>query len=188
MTPRIVSAATEFGHCLAIITDWGLAQLLIGPGEEKFREPINDAISKHGRAHPKDETLTLSAEEFRYHPKSLRGIIPSECIGPDGSLRLNLRGTPFQLAVWRALLEIPAGETVTYGTLARTIGRHQSHRAVANAVGANPVPVFVPCHRVIRNDGTLGGYSLGLDLKRRLLEYEASTARRPASAQASPQP
>jgi methylated-DNA-[protein]-cysteine S-methyltransferase len=69
------------------------------------------------------------------------------------------KGTPFQEKVWTELCRIPKGETITYKELARRIGHPRAIRAVANAVGANPTPVLIPCHRVIRTDGSLGGYS-----------------------------
>lgn len=81
-------------------------------------------------------------------------------------------GTPFQKAVWGALVGIPFGETRTYGQLATELGRPGSARAVGAANGANPLPIVVPCHRVIGADGSLTGYSGGLELKRRLLELE----------------
>lgn len=70
-----------------------------------------------------------------------------------------LKGTPFQKKVWAGLLKIPKGKTVTYKKLAKMIGRPRAVRAVANAVGANPCAPYIPCHRVIRSDGGLGGYS-----------------------------
>jgi O-6-methylguanine DNA methyltransferase len=85
---------------------------------------------------------------------------------------LDLRGTPFQLRVWRALCEIPFGETRSYAELARRIRSPLAVRAVGAANGANPVPIIVPCHRVIASDGGLGGYGGGLEAKRRLLAFE----------------
>jgi methylated-DNA-[protein]-cysteine S-methyltransferase len=82
-------------------------------------------------------------------------------------------GTPFQCRVWRALQEIPYGETVTYGELARRIGRPPASRAVGAANGQNPISVVVPCHRVVGADGTLTGYGGGIERKRFLLELEA---------------
>jgi methylated-DNA-[protein]-cysteine S-methyltransferase len=83
----------------------------------------------------------------------------------------SLKGTPFQKSVWSALTKIPKGKTLTYKELAKKIGKPKAVRAVANAVGANPCAPSIPCHRVIRSDGTLGGYSGvgGVKTKRALL-------------------
>ncbi len=85
---------------------------------------------------------------------------------------LDLRGTDFQLRVWRALVDVPFGETRTYGELARGIGRDGAQRAVGAANGANPLPIVVPCHRIVAARGKLGGYTGGLGVKRRLLAHE----------------
>ena len=87
---------------------------------------------------------------------------------------LDLRGTPFQREVWDALLEIPPGRTLTYREVAEQVGRPTSYRAVAQACGANPVGIVVPCHRVVGSDGTLTGYAGGLHHKQELLEAEGS--------------
>ena len=87
---------------------------------------------------------------------------------------LDLRGTEFQLACWRALVAIPYGETRTYADIARAVGRPQGFRAVGMANNRNPVAIVVPCHRVIASDGTLCGYGGGLDVKRKLLELEGA--------------
>jgi len=81
-------------------------------------------------------------------------------------------GTPFELEVWEALRRIPYGETRSYGDLARQLGRPNASRAVGRANGANPIPIVVPCHRVIGSDGSLTGFGGGLDAKMRLLEIE----------------
>lgn len=85
-----------------------------------------------------------------------------------------LKGTTFQKKVWSALLKIPKGKTITYKELAKKIGKPKAIRAVANAVGVNPLTVIIPCHRVVRSDGTLGGYSGkgGMKTKRALLIKE----------------
>jgi len=87
---------------------------------------------------------------------------------------LDLRGTDFQLACWRALLAIPYGETRTYADIARAVRKPNAFRAVGMANNRNPVAIVVPCHRVIASDGTLCGYGGGLDLKRKLLELEGA--------------
>ena len=85
---------------------------------------------------------------------------------------LALQGTEFQLAVWNELLRVPYGDTITYAELARRIGRPSAIRAVGAANGANPIPVIVPCHRVIGSNGTLTGYGGGIERKQWLLALE----------------
>jgi len=92
------------------------------------------------------------------------------------SLPLQLEGTPFQTTVWSALQTIPYGATVSYGELARRIGRPSASRAVGAANGANPLPIIVPCHRVIGGDRSLTGFGGGLETKRFLLAFEAGIA------------
>lgn len=83
-------------------------------------------------------------------------------------------GTEFQQAVWSALREIPYGQTVRYGDIAAKIGKPAAARAVGQANGANSLPIFIPCHRVVAANGSLGGYSLGLEAKRVLLQLEGA--------------
>ena len=87
---------------------------------------------------------------------------------------MNLKGTKFQVKVWKYLRKIPKGKVKTYLEVAKAIGKPRAFRAVANAVGKNPYPPKIPCHRVIRSDGTLGGYSGkgGILKKRQLLKFE----------------
>lgn len=88
------------------------------------------------------------------------------------ALELAPQGTGFQRAVWRALQDIPFGETRTYGDVARAIGRPRASRAVGRATGANPIPIVIPCHRVVGSDGSLVGFGGGLDVKATLLAHE----------------
>ncbi len=81
-------------------------------------------------------------------------------------------GTPFQQSVWRALQQIPYGQTISYAQLAQSIGKPTAYRAVANVNGKNPFSIIIPCHRVVASDGSLGGYTGGLDKKRLLLGLE----------------
>ena len=92
----------------------------------------------------------------------------------DFDVPLDLRGTPFQRAVWDVLLKIPYGDSRSYAEVAGAIGRPTAHRAVGSANNANPIALIVPCHRVIAADGSLGGYGGGEDLKARLLAMERS--------------
>ena len=86
-----------------------------------------------------------------------------------------VEGTEFEREVWEALKGVPYGETRTYKWIAEKIGKPHAFRAVGNALGKNPIPVIFPCHRIIESDGSIGGYSSGIDIKRRLLEIEYYT-------------
>ena len=88
------------------------------------------------------------------------------------SIKLDPIGTEFQLTVWNKLLQIPYGETISYQELASRIGKKNASRAVGNANGKNPIPIIIPCHRVIRKNGSFGGYAGGLKVKKYLLELE----------------
>ena len=90
------------------------------------------------------------------------GVLPVDMSG----------GSNFQIAVWTAAREIPFGNTVSYGDAARMAGSPGAARATGSALGANPVPIIVPCHRVIRSDGSIGGFSIGVDIKTKLLDLE----------------
>ena len=96
----------------------------------------------------------------------------------DGRITVQPRGTLFQQRVWQALLTIPYGETVSYGEIARMVGC-RSAQAVGQAVGANPVALLIPCHRVIAAHGKIGGYEYGIEIKKRLLEVENILQKRP---------
>ena len=87
-------------------------------------------------------------------------------------LELRLKGTEFQISVWKALMSINFGEVTTYQAVAKAIGRPTAVRAVANAIGQNPISWLIPCHRIIHSDGRLGGYRWGVDIKKRLLLEE----------------
>jgi methylated-DNA-[protein]-cysteine S-methyltransferase len=98
----------------------------------------------------------------------------------DFDLPMEMRGTDFQRCVWAALCEIPYGETISYGELARWVGNPKASRAVGLANGRNPVAIVVPCHRVIGADGSLTGYGGGLERKVWLLEHEATHSHAPS--------
>jgi len=104
-------------------------------------------------------------------PERLRRYLAGERVDFPQALDLTA-GTPFQQQVWQTLLRIPAGETRSYGWVAAAIGRPRAARAVGQAVGANPINIIIPCHRVVGSDGSLTGYGGGLPLKQRLLDLE----------------
>ncbi len=124
------------------------------------------------QTHPPSDQVDWSPQPsaFPEAVEQLRAYFDGELTEFD--LTLDMRGTPFQRRVWRALTEIPYGETESYGELARRVGQPGAARAVGMANGHNPIAIIVPCHRVIGADGSLTGYGGGLDRKRTLLQLE----------------
>lgn len=149
----ILVAATEVGVCAVSIGD--------------DPEPLVHALEKRfSRA-----TLVGGDAQFERLMARVVGMVD----GGDGDpLPLDVRGTAFQIRVWEALTRVPKGATTTYAELAQAIGRPSSARAVANACGRNPVAVAIPCHRVVRTDGSLSGYRWGIERKASLLRREAA--------------
>ena len=120
-----------------------------------------------------------TASQGRHNPARCRHVIDQLGAYFDGhrksfDLALAPEGTPFQKRVWNALNDIPYGDTLSYSELAKRVDNPKGSRAVGSANGANPIPVVIPCHRVIAADGTLGGYAGGLHLKRYLLDLEGA--------------
>jgi O-6-methylguanine DNA methyltransferase len=155
--------ATPLGEFGAVLSPTGLSRLTF-PAEPFSRCEAWAQRWFVGCERSTDERrlATLSDQLTGYLTRSLG----------DLAVPVDLRGTPFQRRVWRALLDIPYGETRSYAEVAAAIGRPSAVRAVGFANGANPVPLIVPCHRVVGSDGTLTGYGGGLPLKQRLLELE----------------
>ncbi len=156
------SIATPDGVFTARFTEHGLAGLAF-PGSRAGRP-----ATAPGPASPATQTGWLKTTE-RALLAVLAGKKPKRLPPLDLSA-----GTAFQQAVWSALAAIPPGETRTYTAIAQAIGRPNAVRAVGGACGANPIPVLVPCHRVLAAGGRLGGFSGGLDWKRRLLAREGA--------------
>ena len=144
------------------------------------RLPGQQSIRPNPR-HLRDESLREGKKgiAFEHSPRRLRPYASELEEYFAGKRReftfpLDLRGTDFQLACWRALLAIPYGETRSYAAIARAVGKPNAFRAVGMANNRNPIAIVVPCHRVIASDGTLCGYGGGLDVKRKLLELEGA--------------
>ncbi|MEE8138562.1 MAG: methylated-DNA--[protein]-cysteine S-methyltransferase [Thermoanaerobaculia bacterium] len=156
---------SPFGSCLLAVTERGIC------GLEFLADRAPAAAADHLQAR-------WSEAELRRAPREtaalLRRIFSSASDRPAGPLHLMVQGTNFQLQVWQALLRIPAGAVITYGELARQLGRPQASRAVGGAVGRNPIAYLIPCHRVIRAVGGLGGYRWGRERKQALLAWEAA--------------
>ena len=137
------------------------------PGQQSIRPN-----PRHLRAEQNGFTFESAASLMRPYVNELEEYFDGK--RRDFSFPLDLRGTGFQLACWRALLAIPYGETRSYADIARAVGKPNAFRAVGMANNRNPVAIVVPCHRVIASDGTLCGYGGGLDIKRRLLQLEGT--------------
>lgn len=162
-TIRYAVGRCPLGCVLIAATDQGVCALLLG---EDHQALLTDLQRRFPRA-------TLTPAEPDLARTLTQAIDLVEEPSRDVRLPLDLRGTALQQRVWQALRRIPPGEQVTYGELARRIGKPGCARAVASACAANPIAVAVPCHRVVRSDGHLAGYRWGLERKRWLLEKES---------------
>lgn len=151
------------------------------PGQQTIRPNPRDLRSERGSESERSTTDRALNKVIRFE-ESERAVRPyarelEEYFAGqrrEFNFPLDLRGTEFQLTCWRALLQIPYGETRTYADIARAVGKPTGFRAVGMANNRNPVAIVVPCHRVIASDGTLCGYGGGLDVKRKLLELEGA--------------
>ncbi len=154
----------RWGKQLVAQTKLGVCAVLLGDNANTLREELKNAFKNSALIENKD------ALQANIHTVS-RGI---ESPLLPHQFSLDLHGTVFQQKVWRALQKIPAGQVISYSQLAAYIGQPKAVRAVAGACAANTIAVAIPCHRVVRNDGTLSGYRWGVERKRALLELEAS--------------
>lgn len=156
---------TLFGRCLIATTTRGICQLhFLDSSEDAKPETIIQGFLPNAAI-----KFDLSATQYLCDR-----IFNPETLKPEKSLTLVVKGTNFQIQVWRALLKIPFGEIATYQTIAKAIDRPTAARAVGSAIGKNPIAYLIPCHRVIRASGELGGYRWGIDRKTALLGWEAS--------------
>jgi len=142
------------------------------PGQQTIRPNPRDLRSEYKRSGEESVRFEESPDAMRPYVQELKQYFAGRRHKFD--FALDLRGTDFQLACWRALLAIPYGETRTYADIARAVGKDHAFRAVGMANNRNPVAIVVPCHRVIASDGTLCGYGGGLEVKRKLLELEGA--------------
>lgn len=159
---RYATADSPIGAVLVGETERGVCAVLLADGSDAAVE----ALAREFR----EATLTPD-EGVAEQAEAVVAYIAGGAL-PD--LPLDLRGTDFQRTVWTALAAVPAGSTVTYSQLAAAVGRPAARRAVAGACGDNHVSILVPCHRVVRGDGGLGGYKWGVERKQALLEREGA--------------
>ncbi|MCE9532531.1 MAG: methylated-DNA--[protein]-cysteine S-methyltransferase [Planctomycetes bacterium] len=162
MTIRFTVKECSLGSVLIAATEKGVCAIFLGDDPDFLAQNLQDRFRK-ARIVPGDT-------EFDKWVTEVVGLMEKPAIGLE--LPLDLRGTDFQLRVWEALREIPAGSTVNYTDIAKRIGRPTAARAVAQACGANPIAIVIPCHRVVRTDESLSGYRWGVERKAELLERE----------------
>lgn len=160
---RFAVGQCSLGAILVAQGSRGICAILLGDDPHQLVQDLQDRF-------PKARLLGGDAQ-FERLVATVVGFVEAPRIGLD--LPLDLRGTLFQQRVWEALRGIPAGTTASYADVARRIGAPGSVRAVASACAANPLAVAIPCHRVVRTDGSLSGYRWGVERKRRLLQREA---------------
>ena len=157
-TIRWTVVGSAVGPLLVATTSKGICRLTFDEGEEALHHEFPNAVL---------------VEDDGSMAELVRGVVAAvEQPKSAPELPIDVRGTAFQEAVWRELRRIPVGETRSYADIAAAIGQPGAVRAVGTANGANPIAVLVPCHRVIRSDGSLGGYAGGLERKKVLLEAE----------------
>lgn len=163
---RFAVGECSLGSILVAKSKKGVCAILLGDDPETLLRDLQDRFPK--------ARLIGGDASFEALVARVVGLIEAPGIGLD--LPLDVRGTAFQQRVWAALRDIPAGATVTYSDIAKKIGDPKSARAVAGACAANALAVAIPCHRVVRNDGSLSGYRWGIERKRALLERETKAA------------
>jgi AraC family transcriptional regulator, regulatory protein of adaptative response / methylated-DNA-[protein]-cysteine methyltransferase len=160
---RFAVGECSLGTLLVASSKKGIAAILLGGEPDKLVRELQDRFPK----------ARLIGADREYEALVARVVGFIEAPGQGLDLPLDIRGTAFQQRVWRALQDIPVGRTVSYTELARRIGSPKAVRAVAGACAANNIAVAIPCHRVVRNDGSLSGYAWGVERKRALIAKEA---------------
>jgi AraC family transcriptional regulator, regulatory protein of adaptative response / methylated-DNA-[protein]-cysteine methyltransferase len=164
-TIRFALGQCALGAILVAATEKGVCAIALGDDPETLLRDLQDRFPK--------AQLVGGDKAFERLVATVVGFVDEPARGLD--LPLDLRGTAFQRRVWEALRAIPAGATVSYTELAKRIGRPKAVRAVAQACAANALAVAIPCHRVVRNDGTISGYRWGVERKRSLIKREAQS-------------
>jgi AraC family transcriptional regulator of adaptative response/methylated-DNA-[protein]-cysteine methyltransferase len=177
MTPASYRAGGAGATITFTVTDSPLGALLIAVTERGLCKVdlADDAITAEWALTNEFHQAEIRRDDDALAPIVAEVLARIDGRKPDRELPLDVRGTAFQRRVWEELQQIPLGETRTYGEIAAAIDAPRSSRAVGSACGANPVPVVVPCHRVVPASGGIGNYGLGPRRKQRLLEHEGAT-------------
>ncbi|MCV6801518.1 methylated-DNA--[protein]-cysteine S-methyltransferase [Achromobacter ruhlandii] len=163
---RFAVGQCALGALLVAASDTGICEIALHEDPEQLVRNLQDRF--------KAARLIGADREFEQWMAAVVGFVENPSVGLH--LPLDVRGTAFQRRVWEALREIPVGTTVTYTDIAERIGSPRSVRAVARACATNNIALAIPCHRVVRTDGSLAGYRWGIERKRELIEREAKAA------------
>lgn len=163
---RFAVGQFALGALLVAASDTGICEIALHEDPEQLVRNLQDRF--------KAARLIGADQEFEQWMAAVVGFVENPSVGLH--LPLDVRGTAFQRRVWEALREIPVGTTVTYTDVAERIGSPRSVRAVARACATNNIALAIPCHRVVRTDGSLAGYRWGIERKRELIEREAKAA------------
>jgi AraC family transcriptional regulator of adaptative response/methylated-DNA-[protein]-cysteine methyltransferase len=155
-------AASPLGQLLVAVTDRGVCAVRMADSDAELEKDLREEFP-NAQLKRDDSALSESVQQILNHLEKNE---------PRLNLPLDIKATAFQRQVWEHLRAIPYGQTVSYGDVAKALGKPGAVRAVGRACATNPVALVIPCHRVVREDKTLGGYRWGLDRKRKLLEHE----------------
>lgn len=157
-------SATPLGQLLVAGTNQGVSAVYLGDAGAPLETTLR-------RQYPQAQIRRNAASVERWMRPLVKHLSGG---GAKAALPLDLRATPFERQVWSELQKIPSGTVRSYSEISRRIGRPRAARAVANACAKNPISILIPCHRVVREDGSLGGYRWGMARKRALLEQESA--------------
>ncbi len=162
-------ANSLFGDVFIASTPRGICKL-------SFADSLDAALADLKLTFPNANLIEQSTDFHQQALAFLAGLQTNNQLAKSNqqTIELHLKGTPFQLKVWEALLQIPTGKLSTYGSIAQQIGNPKGSRAVGTAIGSNPIAFLIPCHRVIQASGVLGGYRWGLTRKAAMLGFEAT--------------
>lgn len=180
---------TPFGDCLIATTERGICRLAFcdsaGAGGSSERKPNSAARASELQALKADWPSAKFESDARASKAIVERIFDPAAITRDEPFHLLVKGTNFQLQVWRALISIPPGCAASYNDVAKRVGRSDAVRAVAGAIAANSIAYLIPCHRVLRATGALSGYRWGRERKRALLAWESASGHDDAASTSS---
>jgi AraC family transcriptional regulator of adaptative response/methylated-DNA-[protein]-cysteine methyltransferase len=155
---------SSYGRLLVAWTEHGVCSVAFGDDDRRLERALRDDFSR--------ADIRPAGPAIHEWVTAIVRSLDGQGVGAASAIPIDVQGTAFQRRVWRELQRIPRGTTMSYSSVARRVGRPGAARAVARACATNPVALVVPCHRVVREDGSLGGYRWGMERKREILDAE----------------